>query len=148
MSEIVIRPEEIAKHFQILEDGQGPNAFESAEKLAKIGGEEVVNQLVILLSSANYDTVYLAASALSKCSDNSMATASVFELIKSGEQPFIKSILTETLAGFDCSEYFIELLKLYLFGSFKVSAMAKVILDEQEFAITPRVIRKAEKHLK
>jgi transcription initiation factor IIE alpha subunit len=43
---------------------------------------------------------------------------------------------------------YVELFRLYLFGSFKVSAIAKELLDYEEFDITPRVIRKAEKHWK
>jgi hypothetical protein len=139
---------EIARLISIIEIGLDNNAFEAADKLAAIGGEGVIQPLLSLLSSSNYNTVYLAARALSKCKDNDLAIETVFELIKNGKEPFLKGILAEALSGFNCSEYFVEVLKLYLFGSLKVSAMAKEVLDEQEFAITPRVIRKAEKHWK
>lgn len=139
---------EIARLFSIIEVGMDNNAFAAADKLAEIAGEEEIQWLVTLLSSDNYNTVYLAARALSKSKSNALAIEAVFDLIKTGTQPFLKGILTEALAGFDCSEYFVEVFKLYLFGNLKVSAMAKEVLDEQEFAITPRVIRKAEKHWK
>ncbi len=132
----------------IIEVGMDEHAYEAADKLAELGGEEVIQQLLALLSSSNFNTVYLAARALSKRKDNGTAIEAVFELIKDGKEPFLKGILTEALSGFDCSEYFVDVFKLYLFGNLKVSAMAKEVLDDQEFAITPRVIRKAEKHWK
>lgn len=138
--------EEIERLLGIIRKGQDENAFQAADRLSQIGGEELVKELVDLLSSSEYNTAYLAARALSKRADNGLAIEAVFGLIKEGKEPFIKAILTEALAGFDCSEYFVDVFKLYLFGNFKVSAMAKEILDDQEFAITPRVIRKAEKH--
>ena len=139
------KQEDIAQLFAVIEAGSDDNAFQAADSLAKLGGEEVVQKLITLLSSSDYNTVYLAARALSKHKHNQLALEPIFELIKNGEQPFLKAILTEALAGFDCSEYFVDVFKLYLFGNFKVSAMAKEVLDDQEFAITPRVIRKAEK---
>lgn len=142
------KPEDIPKLLAIIEEGKDDNAFSAADKLAEIGGEAIIPSLVTLLSSSNHDTVYLAARALSQCKDNASAIEAVFDLIKNGKEPFVKGILTEALSGFDCSEYFVDIVKLYLFGSLKVSAMAKTLLDEQEFAITPRVIRKAEKHWK
>lgn len=137
--------EEINSLFAIIEEGSDENAFKAADSLAQIGGEQVVQRLVGLLSSSQYNTVYLAARALSKRKDNNLAMEAVFDLIKNGQEPFLKAVLTEALSGFDCSDYFVDVFKLYLFGNFKVSAMAKEILDDQEFAITPRVIRKAEK---
>jgi hypothetical protein len=47
---------------------------------------------------------------------------------------------------FDLSERFVDIFKIYLFGNFKASTLAKSYLDEVEFDITPRTIRKAEKH--
>ena len=54
-------------------------------------------------------------------------------------------MLAEHLDEYDCSQEFVKVFKLYLFGSIKASAMAKEVLDYEEFDITPRVIRKAEK---
>ena len=138
--------EEIARLFVLLEAGTDNEAYLAADKLAKVEGEEVLHRLMELFSSENQDTQYLAARALSKREDNGKVLEAVFELIKTTKNPFLKSVLTESLLGFDCSEYFVNLFKLYLLGSVKVSAMAKEVLDSQEFAITPRVIRKARKH--
>ncbi len=143
------KSEQIADFFSIIEEGLDNEAYKAADKIAEVGGEEVIQKLIELLStSTNQNTLYLAARALSKCENKDAVIDTVFELIKNTKDSFLKGVLTEALAGFDCSEYFVELFKLYLFGSLKVSAMAKEVLDEQEFAITPRVIRKAEKHYK
>lgn len=139
----------VTRHFNIIEEGIDESSFISADKLGEIGGSEVIERLMTLLStSTNQNTQYLAARALSKCEENNEVIAKVFELIKNTKDSFLKSVLTEALSGFDCSEYFVEVFKLFLFGSLKVSAMAKEVLDDQEFAITPRVIRKSEKHYK
>jgi len=138
--------EEIQGLIAILEDGMDDNAYMAADRLAEIGGEEIMQKMMALLASTNDNTVYLAARTLSKCTENAKVIEEVFELIKNANEPFLKGVLTEALSGFDCSEYFVEVLKIYLFGTFKASAMAKEVLDGQEFAITPRVIRKAEKH--
>jgi hypothetical protein len=140
--------EDTAKLLAIVEAGSDNDAYLAADRLAEIGSEEIMQKLMELLSSPNHDTVYLAARALSKCKENAVVLDNVFELLKNGQQPFLKGILTEALSGFNCSEHFVEIFKLYLFGNLKTSAMSKEILDEQDFAITPRVIRKAEKHWK
>jgi len=50
------------------------------------------------------------------------------------------------LEGFDISGIYVELFRLYLFGSYKVSMTAKELLDYKEFDITARVLKKAIKH--
>ena len=52
------------------------------------------------------------------------------------------------LEGFDVSGEYITLFRLYLFGTFKVSLVAKGLLDFEEFDISQRTIRKVEKHWK
>ena len=139
--------EELEKYIAILIDGTDENAFVAADRLAYMDTVEVVERLIPLISNENPDTVYLAARALSKTKENALALPAMIEELRKAElDDFKKGALTEALSEFDCSEYFVDVLKLYLFGSFKVSAMAKIVLDEQEFAITPRVIKKAEKH--
>ena len=50
------------------------------------------------------------------------------------------------LEGFDLTESFVDVLRIYLFGNFKASQLAKDYLDSLEFGITSRVLKKAEKH--
>jgi hypothetical protein len=52
------------------------------------------------------------------------------------------------MEGFDVSDHYVDIFRLYLFGSFKVSLLAKELLDYEEFEITSRTLKKAEKHWK
>jgi hypothetical protein len=54
--------------------------------------------------------------------------------------------MVEALMHFDCSDHFVDIFRIYLFGNLKASGLAKWMLDHEEFDITPRVIRKCEKH--
>ena len=44
------------------------------------------------------------------------------------------------------AERFVDIFRVFLFGNFKASTLAKDYLDSVEFEITPRTLRKAEKH--
>ena len=39
-----------------------------------------------------------------------------------------------------------DIFRVFLFGNFKAQALSKMYLDEVEFDMTPRTLRKAEKH--
>ena len=52
----------------------------------------------------------------------------------------------QILEEFDLSQRFVDVFRVYLFGNFKASSLAKEYLDSVEFDISPRTIRKAEKH--
>jgi ribonuclease BN (tRNA processing enzyme) len=54
--------------------------------------------------------------------------------------------LVESLESFDLREKFVDIFRIYLFGNYKASSLAKEYLDYTEFDISPRIIRKAEKH--
>ncbi|MEX2564644.1 MAG: HEAT repeat domain-containing protein, partial [Cyclobacteriaceae bacterium] len=54
--------------------------------------------------------------------------------------------LVSLLEEFDLSEKFVDLFRIYLFGNFKASALAKNHLDYTEFDINSRTLKKAEKH--
>lgn len=129
-----------------IQDGTEPEAYKYSDQLAEIGGEYVMNKMIELLYDQNEETQYLAARTLSKIKDNHQALDPLLEAINDRENRNYNGHLVEALDGFDCSGKFVEVFKLYLFGNFKASAMAKLILDSEEFDITPRVIKKAEKH--
>lgn len=58
------------------------------------------------------------------------------------------SELVEAAGDFDLSNHFVDVLRIYLFGNYKASVLAKEYLDHTEFDITPRIIKKAQKHWK
>ncbi|MFD2201217.1 HEAT repeat domain-containing protein [Shivajiella indica] len=121
-------------------------AYLFADKLAALGTEEVLLALLEVLKSEDMDEAYLAARALSKMENNQMALKPLFEVIHDKKNQNRNGGLVQMLEGFDLTESFVDILRIYLFGNFKASLLAKDYLDSVEFEITPRVLKKAEKH--
>ncbi|MEQ8477903.1 HEAT repeat domain-containing protein [Fulvivirga sp.] len=122
------------------------NAYEISDTLGHIGEEEVLVAMLKLLSHGNDENRIIASRTLGKLKDNAAALPNLLEAITAKENVSIAGDLLVALEGFDISDRFVEIFKLYLFGSFKVSNIAKDLLDYKEFDITPRVIKKAKKH--
>ncbi|MBW3468051.1 HEAT repeat domain-containing protein [Arthrospiribacter ruber] len=127
-------------------DPQEKEAYLYADKLSKIGNQEVIDKLIEILKSENYENAQLAARALGKIQDNQPALDHLFEVIHRRENQLRNGSFVQTLEGYDLSEKFVDLFRLYLFGNFKTSALAKELLDTVEFELTPRVLKKLEKH--
>lgn len=126
---------------------EGENkAFQYSDQLTRIGGEYVVERMIGLLSSENRDISYLGAKTLGGIKGNGVALKPLFEVIHAKGNENTNGGLVEALSGFDLSEEFVNIFKLFLSPNFKVESMASVMLDFTEFNITPRTIRKAEKH--
>ncbi|UXX80421.1 HEAT repeat domain-containing protein [Reichenbachiella carrageenanivorans] len=121
-------------------------AYEVSDTLARIGTEEVVEEMIKLLSHENSDSKFLAARTLGKIKNNEAGLAPLLEAIQNKENSVIAGDLFMMLEDFDLSSKYVEIFKHFLNGSFKVSTQAKDLLDHKEFDITPRVIRKAKKH--
>jgi hypothetical protein len=121
-------------------------AYEASDSLGHVGSEEVVVAMIELLNNPNPESRYMAARTLGLIENNAAALAPLLEAIKNKENTDIVGDLLLALEGFDISTCYVDIFKLHLFGSFKVSSIAKDLLDHKEFAITPRVIRKAQKH--
>jgi hypothetical protein len=77
---------------------------------------------------------------------NNKALEPLLEVIHDKNNKQKNGALVEVLDSFDLRENFVDVLRIYLFGNFKASILAKDYLDHKEFDITPRVIKKAEKH--
>jgi len=122
------------------------SAYKASDALGRIGNEEVVDAMIQLLNHTNPESRILAARTLGLLTNNNRALEPVLEAVKSKENNDIAGDLLMALEGFDVSTIYVELFKLYLFGTFKISTVAKGYLDFKEFDITPRVIKKAEKH--
>ena len=129
-------------------DKSEAEAFEYADKLAEIGTEEVVDQLVEIIKGEDQDAAYLAARALGKIENNQKALDPLMEIILDSKNKNTNGLFVQALEGFDLSGKFVDLLRIYLFGNFKSSNLAKDYLDHVEFDLSPRTIKKAEKHLK
>ncbi len=127
---------------------QATKAYEHSDQLVRIGGERVLDKMVALLKSQDEETQYLASRTLGLLEDKEKALEPLLKAIFATENKAIQGMLAEYLDEYDCSQKFVQIFKLYLFGTTKASAMAKEVLDYEEFDITPRVIRKSEKHWK
>ena len=138
--------EEIEKLFARMTDPKENEAYYFAEKLGKMADEEVKNRLIDLVKGDHWETAFLAAHALAKTQWNKESLDAIFEAIFDRKNKSLQGELVQVLEKFDLSERFVDLLKVYLFGNFKASTLAKDLLDSVEFDITPRTIRKAEKH--
>jgi hypothetical protein len=127
-------------------DPKESEAYRYAELLAKENNSEVLQRMITILQSDNPEHQFLAAKSIALTDDNAIALDSLLEEISDKRNKAIQGDLAEALEGFDCSDKFHQLFKLSLFGSIKTIAMAQEILDFEEFDITARAIRKAEKH--
>ncbi len=121
-------------------------AYEASDSLGHIGGEEVVKGMITLLDHPNSESRYMAARTLGLIEDNAAALEPLLDAIKSKDNADIAGDMLLALEGFDISTSYVEIFKLHLFGSFKVSRIAEDLLDHKEFTITPRVLKKAQKH--
>jgi len=127
-------------------DKNEEQSFVYADKLAAIGSEEVVDALLQVLHAGDIENAYLAARALKNITDNQKALAPLLDYIHQKSMQNKNGAFVEALEGFDLSEHFVDIFRIYLFGNFKSSLLAKEYLDYVEFNITPRVVKKAEKH--
>jgi len=122
------------------------NAYKASDSLARIGTQEVVDAMIELLQNPNPESRIMAARTLGKIEHNNEALQPLVDAIKSKDNKDIAGELIAALEGFDVSNIYVDLFRLFLFGNFKVSLIAKELLDYKEFNISPRVLRKAEKH--
>jgi len=130
-----------------LQDPTNDSSYYYSDELAEEGSEYVLKELINLLSISDNDEVkYLAARTLGLIENNESAYEELLAAINNKNNNSCSGGLTEALEGFDLSARFVDIFKLYLFGNLKTSGLAKRLLDYEEFDITPRVIRKSEKH--
>jgi len=121
-------------------------AYKASDALARIGSEEVVDEMIMLLEHPYSESRILAARTLGLMEHNERALEAIMNAVKNKENKAISGDILMCLEEYDISALYVDMFKLYLFGSFKVSTVAKGFLDFKEFDITARVIKKAEKH--
>ena len=137
---------DITTYLEQLSGKLNESAYKASDALGRIGSEPVVKAMIELLNHSYPESRIMAARTLGLVKNNDEALVPLLEAIKNKENSGIAGDLMMALEGFDVSEIFVELFKLYLFGSYKVSMVAKDLLDYKEFDVTPRVIKKAQKH--
>ncbi len=138
--------EEIQKLFERIVDPKESEAYHFADKLGGIADEAAKDKLIQLVKGDNWEIAYLACRALSKTSFQEEALEAIFDAIFDKKNKSVQGAFVQILESFDLSHSFVDVFRVYLFGNFKASTLAKDYLDQVEFDITPRTIRKAEKH--
>lgn len=127
-------------------DPEEKEAYFFADKLGKLIDDAGKDRLIELIKGDQWEIGYLAARALSNASYNEEALDALFETISNKVHRTHQGAFVQILELFDLENRFVDIFKVYLFGNFKASTLAKAYLDEVEFDISPRTIRKAEKH--
>ncbi|TDQ19074.1 HEAT repeat protein [Algoriphagus boseongensis] len=138
--------DEIQKLFDRMTDPKESEAYHFADKLGSLADEEIKDKLIELVKGEDWEVSYLACRALSKTKFNEEALDAIFEKIFDRNNKAIQGAFVQILEEFDLNNRFVDLFRVYLFGNFKASTLAKDYLDGIEFDITPRTIKKAEKH--
>ena len=138
--------EEIQKLFDRMCDPNESEAYHFADKLGGLADETAKDKLIELVRGDQWEIAYLACRALSRTSFQEEALDAVFEAIFDKKNKSVQGAFVQILEEFDLSSRFVDVFRVYLFGNFKASTLAKDYLDGVEFDITPRTIRKAEKH--
>ncbi len=138
--------EEVQKLVDQMCDPSESNAYFFADKLGKAADEKVKEKLIELVNGDNWEHAYLASRALSLSKFKDEGLDAILEAIFDKKNKTHQGAFVQIMEEFDLSERFVDVFKIYLFGNFKSSTLAKLFLDEVEFDVTPRTIRKAEKH--
>src|SRR5690606_20747136 len=114
-------------------DKEEQEAYKYVDKLAAIGDEEVYTKTLELLKSDDWEVSSLAAKVMSKLDQRNEALDTLMELIHDRGNVTRSGELVEALEAFDLSNHFVDVLRIYLFGSYKASVLAKEYLDHTEF---------------
>ena len=138
--------EDIQKVLNRMCDPKEEEAYHFADKLGGMADEETKDHLITLVKGDQWETAYLACRALAKTSWNEESLDAIFEAIFDKKNKAIQGAFVQVLEEFNLAERFVDIFRVYLFGNFKASTLGKGYLDSVEFDITPRTIRKAEKH--
>lgn len=139
---------DLERLFEKMCDPKESDAYVFADKLGIKADEEAKNRLIELVKGEDWEVAYLSCRALSKTHWQEEALDAIFSVIFDRKNKERQGAFVQILEEFDLSQRFVDIFKIYLFGNFKASTLAKDYLDGVEFDITPRTIRKAEKHWK
>tara|TARA_R110001599_G_scaffold256632_2_gene456867 strand:+ start:142 stop:756 length:615 start_codon:yes stop_codon:yes gene_type:complete len=116
------------------------------EQLVRIGGSEIQEKLIHVLKNGDMDDAFLATKVLALMDNKQASLDALFEVIHLPANQNKNGGLVSLIEEFDIIDKFVDLFRIYLFGNFKSATLAKVHLDYAEFDITPRTLKKAEKH--
>lgn len=140
------KSEHIAQLIEELSDETNEHAYKASDALGRIGSGEIVDAMIELLERPGQESRIMAARTLGLIQTSDKGIKPILEAAQHEDNKGIAGDLLMALEELDVSREYVTLFKLYLFGTFKVSFVAKGFLDFKEFDITQRTVRKAEKH--
>ena len=107
----------------------------SADKLGKIGGEEVVDFLISLIALDAVGIRNRAALALEDIKDN-RALEPLLKAIFKKENHNYNGTMVFALESLDCSKKFKEIFRILFYESYEAKLSAHAILNNQKFEFT------------
>ena len=138
--------EKLVAYLEKMIDPDEKEAYYFADKLGEKADEEVKDKLLVLLRGDHWEHAYLASRALAKSPFKEEGLEATIEAVFDKKFKSVQGAFAQVLELYNLEFKFVDILKIYLFGNFKASQLAEGYLNEVEFDISPRTIRKAEKH--
>ncbi len=134
--------------YEKMTDPKEGEAFKYADLLGQNADEETRDVLVALIEGDDWEKGYLASRALAKSNFHDIGLESTIKAVFDKNNKNVQGAFTQVLEHYNLELKFVDLLRIYLFGNFKASQLAETYLNEVEFDLAPRTLRKAEKHWK
>lgn len=110
-------------------------AIASSERLAEIGGDDVLAFLIGLLDSEDSMVRHMASLALSELADN-RAIEPLLKSIFKPENCNSNGTMVYALLTHDCKDILVDLFKILFWYNFEPCNLAYIILNEQIFEFT------------
>ena len=114
----------------------------ASEVLVARGGTDVVDSVIPLLRSTVVRVRYWAAHVLREIGDD-RAVEPLVKAISVPENRNYSGSLVYALQTLDCRHYFLFLFDLAIEGDVEVRCLVLMILEEQEFELTPTIVAEA-----
>lgn len=114
----------------------------ASDRFGQIGGQETLKVLLSLLKSKRPDVRNSVALALKEIGHDK-AVGPLMDAILNPANRRHTGTLVSALETHNCSELFLPMVKLALYGSYEVQCHALIILGEQKFDASQIEIRKA-----
>lgn len=140
--------EKLQAYLDKMLDPNEKEAYYFADKLGEKGDENSRNALLELIAGDNWEHAYLASRAVANSKYQEAGLDETLKAVFDKRHKGVQGAFTQVLELYNLEFKFVDIFKIYLFGNFKASQLAEGYLNEVEFDISPRTIRKAEKHWK
>lgn len=118
-------------------------AFNAAESLSKIGGEDIVNFLIELLDSDKPRIRNAAALSIREIKNNRAIEPLLKSIFKTENRNY-NGTMVYALETLDCKNHLVELFKILFYESYESKMGAYTILDKQIFEFSREDLMKIQ----